>query len=293
MKKGILFYNPKSGGQSIVNKLDFIFSKFQKNNMIIQPYRLDLHADDYIKELLKDQKYDFSVISGGDGTLNSIVNLILKTAPSLPVGIIPSGTSNDFARCLNIPTSLDKALNIIIQGNHNLIDVGVLDHSKYFLSSCSGGMFVDVAFNTDHELKKNFGPLAYYLKGLSKAVNIKPFSLNVKTESQDITEEVILFLILNGKHAAGFTNIDTEADFTDGIMNLLLIKNCSHIDLANLFLKILGHKPLNDQYVTRIKATKCSLTCTENIDISIDGEQWYKLPKQIDFIHQHLHVFTP
>jgi YegS/Rv2252/BmrU family lipid kinase len=293
MKKGILFYNPKSGGQSILNKLDFILNKFQRNNMILQPYRLDINSNRNIIALVKEETFDFAVISGGDGTLNSIVNILLKNVPNLPLGIIPAGTCNDFARCLNLPNSLEKALNVIIRGKLSLVDVGLIDNSKYFLSSCSGGMFVDVSFNTEHELKKNFGPLAYYLKALSKAVNIKSFSLNIKTETQEFTEEVILFLVLNGKHAAGFSNIDDEADFTDGIMNVLLIKNCSRMDLANLFFKVLGHKPFLDQYVTKIKAKKCSFTCTQNIDISIDGEQCDKIPTNIDFINKRLHVFIP
>ena len=293
MKKAILFYNPNSGGRTMPSKIDFIIEKFQLRNVLIQPVRLTQNFEQVVENVLNNNSYDYAVIAGGDGTLNGTVNIILKHTPSLPIGLIPAGTSNDFCRCLEIPNSIEKAVNIILNDNLTKVDVGLINNSHYFLSTCSGGMFVDVSFNTDSELKKNFGPVAYYLKALSKAVSIKSFPIRIKTDTLEIDEEIILFLILNGKHAAGFNNIDEDADIADGIMNILVVKNCSPIDLANMFFKVLSHKNLTDQYVTKIRAKKCTISCDTQIDLSVDGEQWNVFPKKVEFIKKHLNVFVP
>jgi diacylglycerol kinase (ATP) len=293
MKKAILFYNPFSGGQQLNHKLDAIVEMFQKRDVLVQPYRLDPQAYSKIPSFLSNTQADFVVIGGGDGTLNTIVNALILHAPTLPIGLLPGGTCNDFARCLNIPLSLEKSLRIILNGKTTPVDLGLIDNQKYFLSSFGGGMFVNISFNTDSELKKNFGPLAYYLKALSKAVKIEAFPITIKTESVMIKENILLILVLNGKHAAGLTNIDQDADFTDGIMNILLVRNGSPIDLANLFFKVLGNKPLNDPQIIKVRAHRCSIQFETKVDFSLDGEKWDGIPRQIEFIQKKLNVFAP
>jgi len=114
-----------------------------------------------ISDLLTEGSYKFVISSGGDGTLNFICNIIMKNNLSVPMGIIPAGTCNDFASILNIPTSVEECVDIILKGRTVDVDVGVVDDS--FLSSCAGGVFVDVSFSTE----KNLGALAYYLKALT------------------------------------------------------------------------------------------------------------------------------
>ncbi len=292
MKKAIFIYNPISGDRSIPNKMDNIIGAFQDNGVLIQPYRILDEDRGKLVRTLKHGKYEFAIVSGGDGTLNNAINLILKSNLNLPVGIIPSGTCNDFARCLNLPSSLQDCIDIILAGNTIDVDVGLINERHYFLSTCAGGVFVDISFNTHNELKKNFGPFAYYLKAISEVANIKSFKVKLETPEQTIEEEILLFLILNGKGAAGFSNLIKEADITDGLMDIMLIKNCSHIDLAGLFFKVLTNENLDDRNVTIIKTAKCIITGNRGIDLSIDGEKGMRLPISVRFINKALKVFV-
>ena len=292
MKNAAFIYNPSSGDQSIAQKLDFIIEKFQHRGVLLHPCRLRDINEERILEILGQCKYDFIVISGGDGTLNSIINTLLKNNISIPLGIIPSGTCNDLARCLNIPNDLKQCLDIIL--GDNLIDVDVCQagNDKYFLSTCAGGLFVDASFDTHNELKKNFGPFAYYLKAISEIANLKSFHLKITTEKDVIEDDVFLFLISNGKHAAGFQNIIMDADFSDGLMDIVLIKNCSHVDLAGLFFKVLSNESLTDKNVIKIRANHCLIESNNNIILSLDGEKWEPLPQEIRVCHQGLQVFV-
>lgn len=293
MEKAILIYNPLSGHRSVPKKLDYIIKRFMDKGVLIQPYRVDSDEQgDKLASILKGDKFSYAVISGGDGTVSSMVNTLLKNNIELPIGIIPSGTCNDFARSLNIPLDLNRCLDIILAGNLAEIDAGLINDEKYFLNTCAGGIFVDVSFSTSSELKRNFGPLAYYLKALGEVPNIRPFKLKVTTDTQTIEQEFLLFLILNGKHAAGFSNIIQQADISDGLMDILLIKNCLHIDLAGLFFKVLGNEFLNDKNVMWLRTKQCLIEGTGDVALSIDGEKGDGLPISVKFINKALKVFV-
>lgn len=292
MKNALFVYNPASGGHRVPNELDYILASFQKKGILVQPYRLVDSNNDHLIGALKSGIYDFVVVSGGDGTINFVANTLLDNQLKMPIGIIPSGTCNDFAKCLGI-NSLKESINIILGGRTLDCDVGYINNSQYFLSTFAGGNFVDVSFNTNSELKKNFGPFAYYLKGLSEVTNIKSFDLKVVADEETIEGKFILFLIVNGKQAAGFPNLLNDADFTDGYMDIILVKKCSNINLASIFFKVLSKERTNDKNVIILKAKKCELTSTSPIALTVDGEKSELFPASIEFKHKLLEFYVP
>lgn len=292
MKKAAFIYNPYSGGRKVPLELDYVLGCFQEHDVLMQPYRITSGENERLIDILRNDNYSYVVVSGGDGTLNSMVNLLLKNEIHLPVGVIPSGTCNDFARSLGLPTSLSDCLDVILSGKVIGVDVGLVNEEQYFLSTCAGGSFVGVSFNTHSELKKNFGPFAYYLKGISEVGNVKSFKLKITTDTEVIEGKLILFLILNGGGAGGFTNIAKEADITDGMMDIVLIKNCSHIDLASLFFKVLSNDSLKNKNVIMLRSKTCTIEGRKGVDISIDGEKGSELPLTVRFIHKALEVFV-
>ncbi len=292
MTRAILIYNPMSGDHSIINRLDHIIQRFQSRDILIQPFRIEAECENMLVRVLKLDRYDFAVVSGGDGTVNFIVNIILKHGINIPLGIFPWGTSNDLARCLGLPANADELIDIVLGGNTSRIDAGLINDKHYFLSTCAGGVFVDVSFNTHSELKKNFGLFAYYLKALSEVTSIKPFRVTLRTETLSIEEDILLFIILNGKHAAGFYNLIEDADISDGIMDIVLLKSCSHMDLANLFFNVLSSSYINNKNVVKLKAKSCTIMSSSDINVSIDGEKGEGLPMSVSFINKAIEVFV-
>lgn len=127
MKKALLIYNPLSGNRNVPKKLDYIIERFLEKDILLVPCRIGNDEKNIITELLKSGEYSFVVISGGDGTVNTITNLLIKEGLNLPIGLIPSGTCNDFARSLNIPNDIKRCLDIILAGNIAEIDAGLLN----------------------------------------------------------------------------------------------------------------------------------------------------------------------
>lgn len=291
MKKSLLIYNPLAGDRSVPRKLDFIIGSFHNSGILLQPYRFKSNNQKELLNVLNDGNYDSLVVSGGDGTINFISNVILKNKFKIPIGIIPSGTCNDLAHSLNLPTSLKDCIDVILKGNIKSIDAGLLNDEQYFFSTCAGGSFVDVSYNTNQDLKKNFGAFAYYLKAITEMANIKPFDLKLTTDDEIIEERVLLFLIINGTQGGGFTNLMRQADISDGIMDIVLIKNCLHLDLAALFFKALSSGSLEDKNVRLLRTRKCRLETDTAVRVSVDGEKGPKLPSEVKFINGALDVF--
>jgi len=129
----------------------------------------------FVKKALK-KGVDRFVAGGGDGTLNAVLNAMLRCekAPQASIGIFPLGTANDFARGIGIDTKdLAAALRLACTGMPTPIDVGRMN-GRYFVNVASGGFGAEVTATTPKELKRKLGGGAYALMGLVKAANLQP-----------------------------------------------------------------------------------------------------------------------
>lgn len=167
MKKVKFIYNPNSGEKKLAGKLDSIIRIYQKNGYTVIPYRLDydIPVSASFKDL--DESYDHVVFSGGDGTIDLMVNELKRQNINIPVGIIPSGTANDFANALGLEHDPEEAVKKIISSRPKKIDLGKVNN-KYFVNVASAGMFTDVSQKINNDIKNSFGRITYYIRELKK-----------------------------------------------------------------------------------------------------------------------------
>lgn len=293
MRKAILVYNPLSGARFVANKLGYIFDKFQSEGILVQPYILEFNGLHELINILKKEEYELVVAAGGDGTINFVANALMMSGLRIPLGVIPAGTCNDFAACIGVSINFERSVDIILQGKVKKVDIGLLNKEKYFLNTYAGGAFADISFKTDNELKKNLGAFAYYIKALSEVTNIRSFELVINTGKEEIKENAILFFITNGKNIGGFSNLVKRASITDGMMDIVIIKECSHIDLIALFFKVLNGTLDNNPNVNIMKVKKCFISTSREIVSTVDGEKGDSLPAVVEFINKGLEVFVP
>ncbi len=293
MQNALFIYNPRSG-KNRLRQPGPILERLTGHGLLTQTFYLSGTNDhQQLIRILSQGHFDSVIISGGDGSINFVVNVLLQNQIELPVGIIPAGTSNDLARNLKIPLQQTKAADLILKGKTSVIDVGLANQKIYFLSSYSGGLFTDISYKTEGKFKKSLGPLAYYLKGIQELSRVNPFSLTVETGSGIIEEDVLLFFILNGPNVAGLSDIVHEANPADGLLHLVLIRKCNPIDLAGLFFNMLGrHSLRGDDKVKVLSAPEFRLSSDREIALSIDGERYDNLPAELNITPQKLTVFS-
>ena len=295
LKKAILVYNPKSGNaNTILSNFDLITRKLLEKGITLTLYSIGWDYD-LFTEILKNEKYDILILSGGDGTLSRCLSELYSKNIEFPeVAIFPTGTSNDFAKALNIGENIENWIEKITEKTAKYVDFGLINNKTVFLSSYAGGLFTQISYNTDKTLKKTFGKVAYYINGVGELTNIKAFDLNIVLDGNEkVKEKAILFVILNGKGVAGFDNVIDDASMNDGFMDILIIKNIDNLlDVPKILMDLMNNNLTDNDYTRTLRAKKCKIEkVKEDINLSIDGEEGENMDVEIEFIEKKLKVF--
>ena len=277
-----LIYNPYSGENAIIKELDLIMEMHQKNGSQVVPYRIERGKD--VKEALDiiDETYKYILIAGGDGTVDSVVNAMMKKNIDLPIAILPVGTANDFGKFINMPRDVEGALKKILSSEPVAVDIGRVNQ-KYFINVASTGLFTDISQKTDVNLKNTIGKLAYYLKGIEELPNFR--KLKVKITSKELTYDgdMYLLLVFNGQ-TAGNLKLATRADVRDGFLDVIVIKAVPVYEILPLFIKILKGEHLDSEKVIYFKTNDVLIESDEDIVTDIDGEKGPGFPLRIECI---------
>ncbi len=295
MKKALFIYNSKSGNaEMILNNFDLIISRFLKHGVLINFYSISKKYD-RLAYILEKEKYDMLILSGGDGTLSETLSeLYRKNIEIPPVGIFPTGTSNDLAKSLKLGENIEEWIYNIIKYDPKPIDFGVINNQKVFLSSYAAGLFTKVSYSTDKGLKKVMGKTAYHIAGIAELTNIKKFKLEMLLDTGErISEEAILYIILNGRSVGGFESVIKEANVSDGLMNIMIVKNIENpLDIPGMVLDLFNNSLSDNVHVKILTARSCTIEAIdEEIGVSIDGEEGTNERVEIRFIQNQLKIF--
>ena len=282
MKKVRFIYNPYSGENNIINELDNVIKLHQEVDLTVVPYRIQKGKD--LAEALDiiDETYSYILIAGGDGTVDSLVNAMKHRNINIPIGILPVGTANDFGKFINMPTDIQEACKQILDSKPVAVDVGKIN-DKYFINVASTGLFTDVSQKTDVNLKNTIGKLAYYLKGLEELPNFRKLKVKLSSKECNYDGEMYLLLVFNGK-TAGNLNLATEAEITDGKLDVIMFKAIQIIELLPLFIKLLKGEHLDSDKVVYFKTDDVYIESSEDIVTDIDGERGPDFPLRIQCI---------
>jgi YegS/Rv2252/BmrU family lipid kinase len=191
---------------------------------------------------------------------------------SIPVGYIPSGTTNDFGYSLRIPKDMIKAAQIVMKGTIMLCDVGSIN-DNFFTYTAAFGLFADVSYDTPQNAKNMLGRLAYILSGVSKLHSIKSYQLKVENDGESIEGEFIVGMIANSNSVGGFRGITgKEVQLDDGLFELILIRKPRNIiEIRNIINDLLKND-LTGNYFHYRRVSEVKITSALEIPWSLDGE---------------------
>ena len=292
MEKILLIYNPNSGKKNIAAHLDKITDIFKSAGKLVTLYRIDEKNSMSTEELIQSGVFDGVVVCGGDGSVNSAAETILKSGRDIPLGVIPNGTCNDFSRSLGMPSDIIKCAQIIAQGNITRTDIGFINGSEnIFVNELAGGVLVSASFSTDQNMKKMFGPLAYYVTGLGELANVKPFELKIETDNETYVEQALVFAVLNGTDMSGFSNVIKEALMQDGEMDILIFKNSNPLEITDTLIKFVTGGDFREKNVVRIRTSHCRISCEADISTTVDGERGPGFPLELEMRQKALSIY--
>ena len=272
MKKKLLFiYNPKSGKGNIKNHLADIVDVFAKEN-----YEIIIHPTQYAGEaveVVRDQpEIDLVVCSGGDGTLDEVVTGMMKREDKHPIGYIPAGSTNDFAASLKIPKNMKKAAITAVQGTSFACDIGAFD-DDFFVYIAAFGIFTEVSYETDQQMKNMLGHLAYVLEGAIRLPQTKSYHMKFTSNGETIEGDFMFGMVTNSRSVGGVTNITGKnVELDDGVFEVMLIKTPKNPLELNLILSSLVLEKINTDLIYCFKTDRIDFMSTEEVPWTLDGE---------------------
>lgn len=274
MKKLLFIINPNAGKTAIKNELFEIILIFSRAGYEVVTYPTTGPEDAERKVVADGADYDLIVCAGGDGTLENTISGYMKMGEKkVPVGYIPVGTTNDFARTLKISRKPLDAAKQIVSGSEHLVDVGCLG-DKFFIYIAAFGMFTDVSYSTKQSLKKVMGHSAYVVEAIKSIANFKSYKLKADFDGSVVTGEYIYGMITNSMSVAGFKIRGAKhIALDDGKFDCLLIKKPETAsELQEILSAMLSNNIEGSEMFFDCKASRVVIECEEEIPWTVDGE---------------------
>lgn len=236
--------------------------------------------------------YDMIIAAGGDGTLNEVINGMAGKSTRPPLGIIPLGTTNDFARALGIPRNWEEACSIITRQAIRVIDLGQANE-RYFINVAGGGSLMTLTYEVPDKLKTIIGQFAYYMKSLEKMACLCPTEMRIELKGHGVYhKEFMLFLIMNTNSVGGFEKLAPEARMDDGLFDVIMLKRCNLVEFIRIAGMALRGGHIYDPLVI-YKQTNCVIvTSPDMVKLNVDGEFGGLLPATFKVLPSHLQIFA-
>ena len=274
MRKIYFIYNPHSGKEQIGSKLNEIIRTLAEkdNELTVVPTIGYLDAMERITNL--PDGYDLVVCSGGDGTLDEVVTGMMKRPKErrVPIGYIPAGTTNDFARSLEIPRNMPEAAKNAMMGRPFACDIGSFNDDS-FVYIASFGIFTEVSYSTKQEIKNVLGHMAYILEGMRSLYNVKSYKMKVSSDEMEFEGDFLFGMITNSKSVAGFKGlVRGDVQFDDGVYEVTFIKRPKNpLELQEILTALLTEE-LHSDYMYSFRTRSLTIESEEMVPWTLDGE---------------------
>ena len=236
-----------------------------------------------------DAGHDLIVLGGGDGTVSSVVDVLAHR--EVPMGLLPLGTANDFARTLHIPTDLEQACRTIARGHIVDIDLG-LSGSNYYVNRASVGIGALVAQAMSPALKRRVGVLAYPVATVKAFARHRPFRARLVFPDGDHEpreySRLLQVSVANGRYFGGGQIAAPDSGIDDSTLDVSVIRQGGLLDLVDV-LRNLRSGGGGEHFRTRC----VELDTLPELQVNVDGEVVADTPQRFSVARNALHVVVP
>lgn len=294
MKKLLLIINPCAGQKKAKKHLAEIIDIFNRADFTVITHITSGSGDAEAACLRYADKVDRIVCCGGDGTFNETVSGVMKSGWDIPIGYIPSGSTNDFASSLQLSSDLLQAARDIVEGQPKHLDIGQFGN-RYFSYVASFGAFTRTSYITPQNLKNALGHTAYVLSGIQELSQIRSHYLRFTLSGGSIIEDKFLFGAISNSTSVGgiLTLAPDRVDMADGKLELLLIREPKDLFELRDCVRALQQKTYNSPMITFLSTDSVAVSAPEEMCWTIDGEQETGHAQvEISCLHHVIQVIT-
>ena len=271
-KKMLFIYNPHAGKAQIRSNLLDMIDIFTKAGYEVTAYPTQEKGDAIRAVTERNSDFELVCCSGGDGTLDEVVTGMMQCEERIPIGYVPAGTTNDFAHSIGISSNMIKATKTIVDGVPFSCDMGSFNDDT-FVYIAAFGMFTDVSYATDQQMKNVLGQLAYILEGAKRIAAIPSYELTYEHDGIKKRGEYMFGMITNSRSVGGFRNITGKhVKLDDGLFEVTLIKRPNNMIELNLIVTSLLGRKIHADYMDCFKTSELHIETEDAVPWTLDGE---------------------
>ena len=275
--KYVFIINPASGKTDYDKIKENIIKTLENEEYEIYETKAPKEATE-IASRFKNEENTVVYSVGGDGTLNEVVNGIAEGKCKL--GIIPTGSGNDFYR------TLKEA-----QTENVRLDLGKVN-GRYFINIASVGMDAETCNNANKIKSKIKLHSSYYLALIHTFLTFKSKSLKLKIDKNVYAGDYIIAAICNGKYYGGGFKIAPVASFDDNQFDIYLVSKAGKLKLIKILLALLKSKHEKYNEVRKYTGKNITITSENNLIVNIDGEITISKNIEIEMIEDALIIYN-
>ncbi|MGN0432177.1 MAG: diacylglycerol/lipid kinase family protein [Lachnospiraceae bacterium] len=293
-KKMLFVVNPKAGKARIKNHLLEIVDMFIKAGYEVTVHITQDRGDALNVVKNREAGYDIIVCSGGDGTLDEVVTGMVKSGKPLPIGYIPAGSTNDFANSLKLPSNMKKSAEVVLKGEKFACDIGSFNRDV-FVYVAAFGMFTDVSYGTDQEMKNILGHMAYILEGMKRLTALKSYQMKFSYGGTVIEGDFLYGMITNSISVGGFKRLTGKnVELNDGELEVTLIRRPTNAAELNQLISALLEQNTESEFIYWFKTSELTVEAQEAIAWTLDGEYGGEHKKvQIKDFKEAMQIIVP
>lgn len=292
-ERSVLLYNGAAGASTNQEILPLVISALageSKNLLLVQT---ETKEEFEAACITYADSADVLFVAGGDGTVHSAVQALCTLDEAPVLGILPSGTCNDFARTLEIPLALGEAAEALVVGEVKRVDTALANQHS-FLNFAGIGMITDASANIDPDLKERYGKLSYFMSALQTMRQAESFDVTLKIDGVYYSENAVAVLVMNGKSIGTHTFPLAEIDPTDGLLDIFIIQTSSIAAIREWFsLSQPGVATDDLEHITHFRGKNIVLTTEQEMEVDTDGEIYLTTPLDINIQPQHIKMLVP
>ena len=272
-KKLLLIINPVSGKKAVLRMITEIVHVFQRADYTCTLMLTEKSGDARVFVQKYGALHDRIVVAGGDGTLNEAVTGLALSGLSVPLGYIPCGSTNDFARSMGLSSNIETAARHAAKGAPTEIDIGRFG-SEYFTYVAAFGMFTDMPYTTSQYTKNIIGHAAYVIDGLINIGKYTTVNMRINADGEVFQGDYLFGAICNSTSVAGVLTLpDSTVDLRDGLFELLLIQAPDDPVELPLILNGLVRQDYSSEHITFKQCSSLVIENRDRVKFSLDGER--------------------
>jgi diacylglycerol kinase (ATP) len=283
--KVALIVNPYAGGKKSEKLLPLIEKKLSSHNIEVNTY-ISLYHEHILKitSKLKIEQYDAIIAMGGDGTNFHVLNGLLSTfKPEKipPLGIIPVGSGNSFAKDLNLH-NLEDGIRSIVKNSPKWVDTCSFTQAqkKYYFVNLTGLGFVTDVAKTAQKFKF-FKDFSYIIGIFHRTFKLKFHYMELEIDGQSLSGENCFVEFCNSRFTGGNMMMAPDAKIDDGFMDIIIAGKMSRTSLLAALPKIFKGTHIHHPAVRSFKAKKAKIKTRPIKTLLPDGEIFGSSPATI------------